>query len=326
MAIAGEFISGTADTRDRSFASRRMSLRASLDATDPQRVNRALGWISVGLGVVELLAPRRLERLIGTGGGNARLVRLCGVREIANGLGLLSGRAPATGAMARVAGDALDLALLARAAQSPQSQPLRLLAAASAVLGVTAVDAYAANAHARKALGEAAGDVTVSERLIIDATPQRLYAFWHNVENLPQVMTHLESVQRVDERRSHWVAKAPAGQSVEWDAEIVEDEPDTLLRWSTCAGSQVRHEGSVRFAPAPGARGTVVHVQIHYGIPGGAAGAALARLLGQDPGLQVKKDLRALKQFIETGERATTRGQPTGQRSFIGETLSRREP
>ena len=138
--------------------------------------------------------------------------------------------------------------------------------------------------------------------LIINRTPEELYQFWRNFENLPRFMPHLESVQVRGEGRSHWVAKAPAGTSVEWDAEITEDRPNELISWRSLEGADVDNSGTVRFESAAGGRGTIVKVDINYNPPGGVIGAAIAKLFGEEPGQQAQESLRCLKQVMETGE------------------------
>jgi uncharacterized membrane protein len=285
---------------------------------EPQQLANFLGWFSVGLGLAELLAPRALGRVIGVGEQHTSLIRSLGMREITSGLGLLSGRAPAAWALSRVGGDAMDLALLGAAARSPDANPQRIAAAATAVMGVAALDVYASRELGRAELE--APDEIVRESLAINSTPQALYTFWKNVENLPRFMGHLESVTATDERTSHWVAKAPAGMSVEWDAQIVRDDPDEGLSWQTVPGSEVTHEGTVRFEPIRSGKGTIVRVEMRYTPPAGRVGVQIAKLFGEEPHLQIRDDLRRLKQLIETGELATTLGQPSGRRSLIGRT------
>jgi len=93
--------------------------------------------------------------------------------------------------------------------------------------------------------------------------------------------------------------------------------PDPLA-WRTLNGAQLPNAGSVIFEPAAQGRGTIVRLSIHYSPVGGRLTAALAKLLRQDPQTQVEEDLRRFKQLLETGEIATTNGQPTGRRSLIG--------
>jgi uncharacterized membrane protein len=286
-----------------------------------QRLNQALACFSIGLGLIELLAPRRLGRLIGAGDHPA-IFRLCGLREIASGVALLSPRAAPIAARSRQAGDAMDLVLLGAAFGSRDARPVRLALATTTVLGVSAVDAYAARLHSRTG-GKAPAPVPVSVSIAINSTPQKLYAFWRDVENLPRFMQRLESVKRTGERTSRWAAKAPGGGIVQWDSEIIEDRPNELIAWRTLPGSDVEHRGRVSFERLGEDRGSTVHVELVYDPPGGRLGAAIAKLAGKDPGLQIRRDLRNLKQLLEAGEVASTRGQPAGRRSLLGKALAR---
>jgi uncharacterized membrane protein len=125
-------------------------------------------------------------------------------------------------------------------------------------------------------------------------------------------MNHLESVTTTGEGRSHWVAKAPAGTTVQWDAEIYNEKEGELIAWRSLEGADVDNAGSVRFEPA-GAGGTTVRVTLRYDPPGGAVGAAIARIFGENPEQQIEEDLRRFKQVMETGEVTTTTGQPSGR-------------
>jgi uncharacterized membrane protein len=126
-------------------------------------------------------------------------------------------------------------------------------------------------------------------------------------------MNHLESVTTTGEGRSHWVAKAPAGSTVEWDAEIYNEKENELIAWRSLEGADVDNAGSVRFEPAAGDRGTTVRVTLRYDPPGGALGAAVARLFGENPDQQIDEDLRRFKQVMEVGEVVNTEGQPSGR-------------
>ena len=296
---------------------------ASRFAPDDRQLGQILGLLSVGLGLAQVLAPRALGRAIGVGDHPA-IMRMVGVREIVTGLGILSERAPGAWAWARVAGDAIDLALLGAATSSPDADPRRIAAATAGVLGVTALDVYSGKRLGATESSEALA-IAVTQTVTINSTPDELYHFWKNLENLPLFMEHLESVSEVNDRVSHWVAKAPAGTSVEWDAEIVDDQPDRSIGWRTLPDSQVTHEGMVSFEPASGDRGTIVRVEMLYVPPAGKVGVWIARMFGEEPALQVADDLRRLKQLLETGEVATTLGQPSGKRSMFGRTrLGRR--
>ena len=152
--------------------------------------------------------------------------------------------------------------------------------------------------------------IRVEKTVTVGTSPAQLYAFWKNFENLPRFMRHLKSVSVEDGTRSHWVVKGPAGIDAEWDAEIINDVPNELIGWRSVDGSNVHNAGSVRFTPSP--HGTEVKVLLRYDPPGGAIGAAFAKLFGEDPDRQVQEDLRRFKMLIETGELATTEGQASG--------------
>lgn len=144
--------------------------------------------------------------------------------------------------------------------------------------------------------------IRVEKSVTVNATPEKLYQFWRNFENLPRFMSHLQSVKVIDSKRSHWKTKGPAGTDVEWDAEIINEVPNELIGWRSVEGSDVNNAGSVHFTEATGGRGTEVKVILRYDPPGGVFGAAVARVLGEDPARQVQEDLRIFKQLIETGE------------------------
>jgi uncharacterized membrane protein len=254
------------------------------------------------------------------------VLRAFGVREIANGVGLLARPQSAALAWGRVAGDALDLAFLASRRNERGANEARLLGAAAAVAGVAALDVLAGQrlsrngdgARARRDAGgrgflasgaaavhtgwTAQGGVQVRQSLTITRAPEEVYGFWRDFRNLPQFMSHLEAVQVLDERRSRWTARAPAGRTVEWEAEIVEDRPGELIAWRSLPGADVANSGVVRFARAPGDRGTEIVVELQYDPPAGALGAAVAKLFGEEPNEQVKSDLRRIKLVLETGE------------------------
>ncbi len=147
---------------------------------------------------------------------------------------------------------------------------------------------------------------------ILTKSPEELYRFWRNLENLPTFMKHLRSVTVLSLHRSHWVANAPLGNTVEWDAEIVTEQENHLLGWASVEGAQIENSGFVRFQPATGGRGTEVKVVMEYSPPAGVVGATLAKLFGEEPEQQVGDELRRFKMLMETGEIATTEGQATG--------------
>ncbi|RPJ22081.1 MAG: DUF2892 domain-containing protein [Chloroflexi bacterium] len=168
--------------------------------------------------------------------------------------------------------------------------------------------------------------IRVERAVTVNRPKAELYQMWRDFENLPRFMEHLESVH-VDEsdgERSHWVAKAPLGQTIEWDSEVIEERENELLVWKSLPGSLVESMGRVEFVDAPGGRGTIVHVSMEYNPPAGSLGAALAKLFGEEPDQQINEDLRHFKQIAETGEVATVQGQPTGRGRQQDSTFTKR--
>lgn len=280
---------------------------------------QGLGWFSVGLGLSELLCSRGVSRASGIDHRPA-LLRLFGARELASGLLILLGRRPTAGLWSRVAGDALDLGLLAESLLSGRRRP-RALAATAAVAGVTALDVYAAARLTRRQPGPRLFRAIKS--VAINRAPDECYAFWRNLSNLACFMEGLERVTALDERRSRWIARGPAGRRVEWEGEITRDDPGSLIAWRSLPGGDIETEGVVQFQPRPGERGTMVRVALEWRPPAGVAGEAVARLFVVSPAQQLKEDLRRMKQLLETGEVPTTEGQPAGRRGAGHRALAR---
>lgn len=151
----------------------------------------------------------------------------------------------------------------------------------------------------RQQLGGRAG-IHVEEAITVNRPIGDVFRFWRNVENLPSFMRHLESVSEREGGVTHWVACGPAGTRVEWDARIINEIDNKLIGWQSLDGSMVSTAGSVNFRESPG--GTEVRVHLQYNPPAGRLGAAIASLFGEEPGVQVRDDLRRFKQLVETGE------------------------
>jgi uncharacterized membrane protein len=155
--------------------------------------------------------------------------------------------------------------------------------------------------------------IKVERSVTINRSPEELFVFWRNFENLPRVMEHIESVQCVDEKRSHWRARQSDENFIEWDAEVINERANELIAWESLEGSDVRQAGTVRFTLAPGGLGTEVKLAIEYEVPGGFFTNALAKVLRHSPEQQINEDLRHFKQLMEAGEIPTTAGQPAGR-------------
>jgi uncharacterized membrane protein len=163
------------------------------------------------------------------------------------------------------------------------------------------VDTSPAAGDTRKALGGSRG-VNVLESVTINRSITEMYRFWRNLENLPQFMRHLVSVEKLTDTISRWRAKGPAGVTVEWEAEVYNEVPDKLIAWRSLEGSSVISAGSVNFDDAGPGRGTRVTVHLQYSPPGGKLGAKIARLFGADAETEIREDLRRFKRLLEAGE------------------------
>jgi uncharacterized membrane protein len=141
-----------------------------------------------------------------------------------------------------------------------------------------------------------------TKTIAVDRSAEQAYSFWRNFENLPRFMTYLESVRNEGDRLSHWTARGPAGTKIEWDAELVRDEPNRLIAWKSVNSPAFENAGSVRFEPAPGGRGTIVRVEMDFAPSGGILNSALGKVLGADIGSRILHDLRNFKQVLEVGE------------------------
>ncbi|GGM11356.1 SRPBCC family protein [Nakamurella endophytica] len=275
-------------------------------------VTRGLGWVSAALGVVQLLAPARFARNLGVGDApRHRLTStLVGIRELGVAGGLLGLPHPAW-LWARVGGDAMDLSLLVRALHDHDGRGLsRTVAGTAATVAITLTDLYAAVTRTtRRTSMELRSTTTVT------GTPDEVYRFWSRLDRLPTFMAHLEDVRMTGERRSHWRAAAPFGRDVEWDAETTQDVPGERIAWRSLDGADVPNSGEVRFVPAPGGRGTELHVTLTYDLPGGAVGKAVTKYFGEEPAQQLDDDLRRFKQVFEVGEVVRSDGAPHGKRA-----------
>ncbi|HEX8300418.1 MAG TPA: SRPBCC family protein [Sphingomonas sp.] len=150
----------------------------------------------------------------------------------------------------------------------------------------------------------AQGDSVTSRAVTINRPANELYAYWRDFGNLVSFMDNVERIEVLDGTRSHWVVKAPAGKTVEWDARITEETEGRLIAWTSEEGADVPNSGRIEFRDA-GARGTVVTATILYDPPAGVIGKVIAKMFQREPAIQARRDLRRFKQLMETGEIAT---------------------
>ena len=283
--------------------------------SNEQRIAQGLGALSIGLGAASVLAPDAVCRAIGVAPNTDRttVARVVGVREFGHAALLLAKRNPALGAWSRVGGDLLDIGVMVVALGSPRVRRDRVSTVLVGLVAITAVDLVASVVTSRASNGNGSGNGhlpdqahekgrAVRQSITVDRTPDEAYAYWRNLDQLPTFMEHLESVETRPDGTSHWKAKAPLGTSAEWDAEIIEDRPGERLAWRSIEGSGITNGGSVEFRRAPRDQGTEVIVEMSYEPPAGKLGAVVAKLLGEEPDVQVSDDLRRFKQLLELGE------------------------
>jgi uncharacterized membrane protein len=211
-----------------------------------------------------------------------------------------------------VAGGAL-LAYLGTRGRSPSRIALALTGGALVVRGVSGY-CPVNQAIGRDATPPKATGLQITRSVTINRPRPEVYSFWRQLENLPRFMKHLKEVRQLDPKRSHWEARLPGDVgTLDWEAEITAEEPNTRLAWQSLPGSEIENAGEVRFQDAPGDRGTELHAVISYRPPAGALGKAAASLFNEVFEQLVKEDLRRVKRLLETGELPTIEGQPAGR-------------
>lgn len=249
----------------------------------PDNLVKGLGGASLGLGLSELLAPGKVAALAGVDDTRRSrpVIRALGLRECGHAGALLFG--PERLIWTRVAGDALDLALLGAAvANRGQGRRGRGAMSAVALAGIAAADLYAAlrvsgNGGGRHSNGSP--HRTLRAAITVRRPPEDVYRAWRELHD---------------------------------DVQITDDEPNSRIAWQSSPGSAVEDGGSVEFTPAPDDGGTEVRVTVSYRLPGGAFGKAAATVFGESPEQRVNDDLRRLKQILETGEVLRSDGSPEG--------------
>jgi len=148
--------------------------------------------------------------------------------------------------------------------------------------------------------GKKTTSVNIRNTFIVNKPRHEVYAFWRKLENLPLFMRHLETVEELDNKRSHWEAKIPSNMlTLKWEAEIVKEELDTLISWQSLPGSTIENAGKVEFRDALGNRGTELRIMITYRPPAGNIGTQLAKWFNPMFEKMVKEDVTNFKQFIE---------------------------
>ena len=179
-------------------------------------------------------------------------------------------------------------------------------------------DAPAIAARDKDQREAAAGDgdekAVVGRTVTINRPRDEVYGFWRNFPNLAGIMENVERIEAIDAQRSLWVVKGPAGKTVEWESVVTDDDPGRVIAWQSVEGADVKSSGRVEFIDAAPGRGTMVRATFSYDPPGGVIGEWIAKLFQREPAIQTRRDLRRFKQFMETGEVASS-ASPSGRES-----------
>lgn len=279
-----------------------------------QSLSQYLGWLSLGVGALELLAPAWVSRRAGFARTNNRAVQLSGLRQVATGVAILRNPTSPNPIWARVAGDAITLSILANGFSERDADKAMLSTSSLLVAGLTAVDIGCAVGMYDGLGMEHRAPHRIRETITINKSAEDLFRFWRSLNNLPSIMEYLQSVDVRDDKRSHWVAKPIRGVVLEWESEVTAEEPNRLIAWRSLPESQIQTEGSVRFEPLSGDRGTLVTVDMQFDVPS-RFGRLFRPLASRLTEAATRRDLRRFKQLMETGEISTTAGQSSGRRT-----------
>jgi uncharacterized membrane protein len=272
---------------------------------------KALGWFSLALGTAEFLFPRRLAHAIGAP-PKPITMRLMGLREVAVGVGILAAERKAGWIKARVAGDAIDLAMLKSSFDSRRGNRIRLACTVAGVAAVTAADViYARKFAARESSGT--GRIRVEASMAVNKPAAECYEFWREAGNFPKFMKNVEAAQTNGDRTHLKVREGLA--TFEWDAEITEEIPNEAISWRSVNSAKLPNSGSVRFEPRLGARGATVRLAMEFDSPAAGLRGMADGFLKTIARHRVRENLRRFKSVIECGEFPVTKGQPSGRRT-----------
>lgn len=159
------------------------------------------------------------------------------------------------------------------------------------------------------------GKLWVRTSALILSNPETLYALWRDVEKAPLWQEQIVEVRRTGEKTSHWVMKSN-DKNIEWDSEIMTDEPGTRIAWRSIGGDS-DNAGEVVFERAPGGRGTMVTMLQEFWM--GKLESAWRTFVDRNPKQGVIESLRNFKALAEAGEIPRIEPQPHGPRGTTGE-------
>lgn len=173
------------------------------------------------------------------------------------------------------------------------------------------------HASTRDGAQQSARRPELGSSILVNASPEEAFRQWRNVEQAPRYMNFIDSVEKIDDRRSKWTASGPMGMKLQWTSEITDERPGEYIAWRSLPGSDLNVEGRVEFKQAPGKRGTVVRSTMHYKLAHRGLRNAASGFVGRQARFFIRQDMRRFKALLETGEVPTTHGQTHGPRSSI---------
>jgi hypothetical protein len=228
--------------------------------------------------------------------------------------------------VAKALGSALRRRTRKKAVRLPPSGGSREVVAVVAGVTALAVGAYAVRRHyMRKHATQLAarGQLYATTSLAIQATPRSLYDLLTNPQRVSEILEGIELTDASTQGVSRWRLKSGG----EYDVHIADDAPGSLVSWRIIGASGEAYRATVSLESVDGGHGARAGVRVEpdrssNGHDSAAHAVELqAALEAMAPA--IAKQLRRLKQFVETGEIATTHGQPVGKRSMIGKLLAR---
>lgn len=277
------------------------------DSNTLRKLAHSLGWLSVGLGVTEIVAPRAFAKLEGISRHTPD--KLKKFRKLASGVGLLAKPQPSLNFWTRIGGELLQFANSRRAARS-RGSGARIAATVAAVGGATALGAVLIKKSRAGSVSHRSMQHSAS--VAINRPIEECYRYWRDPQKLPTFFKNLKEVHTIGNDRLELVTRGPKGQEISRAMIVTEDVPNQSLAWRSIEDRRFTESGSVRFEPLAGGKGTIVRLHVSHEIPSATA-RVVTSLLGHDPALRLRKTLLRFKQMLEAGEIATTEGQPAGR-------------
>jgi uncharacterized membrane protein len=267
-----------------------------------QRTTTGLGLLSLGLGLFGSLAPGAASRILGAKDCDRtrRAIRAASFAQAVGGILVLTRRRATPWLWAGVAGDAIELALVANATSAGALPVSRALLTGAGFVGLAITAAGAALRTSKVAPDGLPRNIHLNADVTVQRSTREVYQAWRDLQSLPRFMSHVESVSP-DGDKVRFRARLPVGMALEWEVELKEDVPGEKISWTSTEDSPIRNHGAVSFQPAPGNRGTQVHLVLDYEPPAGALGQAFMQLFGAVPREKMRADLRKFKQILETG-------------------------